>query len=72
LILGYSFAWAAGRYRWIRLEADVYAVSYVPFELRAGDALWITAAVLLISFLSTLYPARRASSVAPAEGLRYE
>ncbi len=72
LVLGYSFAWAAGRYRWIHLEADVYAVNYVPFELRAGDALWITASVLLISWLATLYPAYRASSVMPAEGLRYE
>jgi len=72
LALGYSFAWAAGHYRWIRLEADVYAVSYVPFEMRAGDALWITASVLLISFLATLYPARRAASIAPAAGLRYE
>jgi lipoprotein-releasing system permease protein len=72
LVLGYSFAWAAGRYRWIHLEADVYAVNYVPFELRAGDALWITASVLLISLLATLYPAHQASSVLPAEGLRYE
>jgi len=72
LVLGYSFAWAAGYYRWIHLEADVYAVNYVPFELRAGDALWITGSVLLISLLATLYPAHRASSVMPAEGLRYE
>jgi lipoprotein-releasing system permease protein len=72
LVLGYSFSWAAGHYRWIHLEADVYAVNYVPFELRTGDALWITGSVLLISLLATLYPAHRASSVMPAEGLRYE
>ncbi len=72
LAAGYSFSWAAGHYRWIHLEADVYAVNYVPFDLRATDALWITGAVLLISLIATLYPAHRASSVMPAEGLRYE
>jgi lipoprotein-releasing system permease protein len=35
-------------------------------------AIWIAAAAILISFLATIYPARNATRVAPAEVLRYE
>jgi len=40
--------------------------------VRAGDFLMIVSTALLISFLSTLYPAGRASRINPAESLRYE
>jgi lipoprotein-releasing system permease protein len=36
------------------------------------DAIWVSAAALTVSFLATLYPARRATAVLPAEALRYE
>jgi lipoprotein-releasing system permease protein len=35
-------------------------------------AIWIAAAAILISFLATLYPARNATRILPAEVLRYE
>jgi len=34
--------------------------------------LWIAAAAILVSFLATIYPARSATRIAPAEVLRYE
>jgi lipoprotein-releasing system permease protein len=49
------------------LSADVYYISQLKAELHGDD---VTA--LGLSFLSTLYPARRAASVQPAEALRYE
>lgn len=72
LVAGYGFSWAAGRYRWFRLQSDIYSISYVPFDLRWSDGLLIAAAALLISYLATLYPARSAARVLPAEALRYE
>jgi lipoprotein-releasing system permease protein len=36
------------------------------------DGLWIAAAAILVSFLATIYPARSATRIAPAEVLRYE
>jgi lipoprotein-releasing system permease protein len=72
LIAGYSLCYLAERYRWLRLDESVYALSYVPFEPRALDGVWIAAAAILISFLATIYPASSATKVAPAEVLRYE
>ena len=72
LIAGYTLSFLADHYRWLRLDADVYALSYVPFAPRPLDGLWIAAAALLISFAATLYPATSATRIAPAEALRYE
>jgi lipoprotein-releasing system permease protein len=44
----------------------------VPFEPRWVDGLWIAAAAIRVSFLATIYPARNATRIAPAEVLRYE
>jgi lipoprotein-releasing system permease protein len=72
LIAGYSLAWAAGSYRLIPLDPQIYSVPFVPFQPNPSDALWITAAALAISVGSTLVPARSASRIQPVELLRYE
>jgi lipoprotein-releasing system permease protein len=72
LTLGYSLSFLADHYRWLRLNEDVYALSYVPFNPRWEDAIWIAAAAILISLIATLYPAKAATSIAPVEALRYE
>ena len=72
LVLGYSVSFLANHYRWLQLDQEVYAVSYVPFAARALDGLWIGATAIFVSFIATIYPARNASRIAPAEALRYE
>ncbi len=54
------------------LSADVYYISQLKAELHQTDVLRITGLSLVLSFLSTLYPAWRAARVQPAEALRYE
>jgi lipoprotein-releasing system permease protein len=54
------------------LAKDVYYISELPSELRAGDVTLVTAASLLMGFLATIYPAFRAARMPPAEALRYE
>jgi lipoprotein-releasing system permease protein len=72
LVAGYTLCYLAERYRWIRLSEQVYALSYVPFEPRLWDGVWVAGMAILISFLATIYPARNASRLAPTEVLRYE
>ncbi|MDY7115780.1 lipoprotein-releasing ABC transporter permease subunit [Halomonas sp. SSL-5] len=54
------------------LDAGVYFISNLPSRLHWEDVGNIVAAALVLTFLSTLYPAWRAARVQPAEVLRYE
>ncbi len=54
------------------VSADVYWVDYLPTELRWLDVLHVGLMAFGLSLLATLYPARLASRVSPAEVLRYE
>ncbi|MEO7142864.1 MAG: ABC transporter permease [Bryobacteraceae bacterium] len=72
LTIGYLLCYFANKYQWLKLDAEVYSLSFVPFNPRWQDGIWIAAAAILVSFLATLYPARNAARVAPVEALRYE
>lgn len=72
LILGYSLSYLAGHYHWLRLNAEVYSLPFVPFNARWQDGIWIAATAIFVSFIATLYPARSATRIAPVEALRYE
>ena len=72
LVAGYSLCYLADHYHWLKLDEQVYALSYVPFAPSATHGIWIAAAAILVSFLATIYPARSATRIAPAEVLRYE
>lgn len=72
LVLGYGLAYLGERNRWISLDEQLYAMSYLPFEPRAIDGLWVAALSITVSLLATLYPSHAATKVAPAEALRYE
>ena len=54
------------------LAADVYFISDLPAELRLDDVLRIAGIALLLSLVSSVYPAWMAARMAPAEVLRYE
>src|ERR1700724_3693268 len=71
LLLGYSLAWIADKWRLIPLNPEVYAIPYVPFHANALDAVWIAAPALAINIAATILPARSAASVLPVEILRF-
>jgi len=54
------------------MPGDVYYVSRIPSELEWQDVTVIAIAAFILTSLATLYPARRAALVNPAEALRYE
>ena len=70
--LGVSTSLLMDHYQVIKLPLDVYFIPYLPFYIRITDFSLVTGTAILISFLSTLYPALRASRINPAEALRYE
>jgi lipoprotein-releasing system permease protein len=54
------------------LPGDVYYLSELPSKVNYSDVVIIVIGTLTICFLSTIYPALRASKLDPAEALRYE
>jgi lipoprotein-releasing system permease protein len=72
LVVGFTLCYLANKYHWVPLSEQVYSLSFVPFEARWWDGLWVAAAAILVSFLATIYPARNATRVSPVEVIRYE
>jgi lipoprotein-releasing system permease protein len=72
LIIGHTISFVAGQYHLIPLAADVYTISYVPFQTKPLDSVLVAAAAILISFVATLYPSAAAAKLEPVEALRYE
>jgi lipoprotein-releasing system permease protein len=72
MITGYAFCYFANTGRWIGLDESIYALSFVPFEPRLQDGIWIAGAAIGVSLLATIYPARNATRITPVEVLRYE
>lgn len=70
VLLGLAACFIGDRYRLVSLPADVYSLSNVPFHTRAQDVLVSALVAFLLSLLATIYPARAAARVRPAEGLR--
>jgi lipoprotein-releasing system permease protein len=71
-VFGLAIIWLQNTYKIIRLAGDVYQIDYLPMKLSSGDFALVIGATLVISFLATISPARRAAALAPVDVLRYE
>jgi lipoprotein-releasing system permease protein len=71
-LLGWGACRVLDRYQLIRIPEDVYQIAWVPFRLLPADAVVVLAGALVVCFLATLYPARGAARLDPAESLRYD
>jgi lipoprotein-releasing system permease protein len=70
VILGF-FASAVGNYyKLVGLPPDVYSVSNVPFHFHVRDALLAALVAFALSVIATIYPARAAARIRPADALR--
>ena len=54
------------------LNAEVYPIDFLPSQLSAIDVFLVVVGVFALSLLATIYPARRAAAIQPAEALRIE
>jgi lipoprotein-releasing system permease protein len=70
VLLGLFACLLGNRYRLVSLPADVYSISNVPFHAHARDVILAALVAFILSLLATIYPARAAARVRPAEALR--
>jgi lipoprotein-releasing system permease protein len=70
--LGLAACALGDRYRLVRLPAEVYSLSFIPFHPRASETALAALAAFAVCLVATLYPARQAARTRPAEALRYE
>jgi lipoprotein-releasing system permease protein len=62
------------QYRWqlIPLPGDIYFINKLPVVIRTFDVLLVYFSANLIAWLTTIFPALKASKMLPAESIRYE
>lgn len=70
VLIGLVACFLGDRYKLVSLPPDVYSLSSVPFHTRAQDVALAAIVAFLLSLLATIYPARAAARVRPAEALR--
>jgi lipoprotein-releasing system permease protein len=70
VLLGITACYVGDRYKLVSLPADVYSLSSVPFHTRAQDVALAAIVAFVLSLVATIYPARAAARVRPAEALR--
>ncbi|MCG8468777.1 MAG: ABC transporter permease [Gemmatimonadetes bacterium] len=72
LVLGGLLAWALRTYEFIDLPSNVYFLEKLPVSLAPLDVTLIVLGSILISYLATIYPARKAADLTPVEAIRHE
>ena len=80
VILGTVFAYwinpIAGFIAWCLgvdlFNSTIYYYNQIPSSIVPNDVLWITVSAIILSFLSTLYPAWSASRLTPVDALRHD
>lgn len=68
--LGYLLCWLQIRFDIVSLPPEIYFISSLPIDIRPFDFVVVGLAAVLLCFLATLYPARRAAKLSVIEVLR--
>ncbi len=68
---GLFLCFLIARYPIIKLPSDVYYVDHLPVLVQGFDVVTIALAATILALLATIYPARQAAKLPPAEVLRY-
>jgi lipoprotein-releasing system permease protein len=72
LVMGSASAYWLDKYQVMKLDSEVYFISYVPFANRPGNVAIVGVSALVIAFCATIYPAWKAARLHPVEAIRHE
>lgn len=72
IIAGLGIILAQLKFEFYKLDASIYKITAMPVELRFSDFVFIPAAALMLCYLASIYPSRRAANLNPVEAIRWE
>jgi len=72
LIIGFGAAIGLDKYKFIKLDPQVYFIDHLPVATQAEDVIMIVLASIAIAAIATLYPSIQASRLFPLEAIRHE
>ncbi|MFZ1322796.1 MAG: FtsX-like permease family protein [Ignavibacteria bacterium] len=72
MILGLGIVFAQIFFEFYKLDTSVYKMEALPVELRFMDLVYIPIAALVLCYLASIYPSRRAAKLNPVNSIRWE
>lgn len=70
--LGAGVILAQKYFEFYKLDSSIYKISALPVMINITDFIFVPLAALLLCFIASLYPARRAAKLNPVESIRWE
>ncbi|MFN3781758.1 MAG: ABC transporter permease, partial [Candidatus Kapaibacteriota bacterium] len=68
-LFGLGFTFGQIEYGWLKLNTQKYIISSLPMKISIPTLVAIVLVSILLSYLSTIYPAHKASKIKVAEGI---
>ncbi len=72
LFLGLGGCFVIAKYKIITLPQDVYYIDHLPVRVEFLDVVLVCLASVIITLISTYFPAKQSTKMSPVEILRYE
>lgn len=69
--IGFLACWLQKEFHLVSIPGEIYFINTLPIDMRFHEFVLIAVSSVLISFLATLYPSRRASRLFPSDILRH-
>ncbi|RQV95879.1 ABC transporter permease [bacterium] len=69
-LLGFAVCYGQLKYKWVSLPSDIYFLEALPVKMQALDFILIALIAVLLSYLGSVYPARKAASLQPVDAIR--
>ncbi|MCP4218789.1 MAG: ABC transporter permease [bacterium] len=71
-VIGLLFCYCANQFELIKVPAEIYQMSFVPFTTKPLDFFAVVLITLVITFTATLIPSRKAASVNVVDAIKNE